>query len=164
MLGTMELVTIFRSADTDAKEEAAAVAETLQQEGIAPTLVDDSAPGVPEGVWEVRVPPSDRGRAEELVATMNDEDEEEIDESHALDLETVFSTGSGSTEMEAQTIQNILQANGIEAVVVGGTPIPSTGQEVQVAREHVTEAQRLIAEALASGPAAADEGEAATET
>ncbi len=164
MLETMELVTIFRSADTDAKEEAAAVAETLQQEGIAPTLVDDSAPGVPEGVWEVRVPPADRARAEELVATMNGEAEEEIDESHDLDLETVFSTGSGSTEeMEAQTIQNILQANGIEAVVVGGTPIPSTGQEVQVAREQAAEARRLIAEALASGPAAADEGEAATE-
>ena len=74
-------------------------------------------------------PPSDRGRAEELVATMNDEDEEEIDESHALDLETVFSTGSGSTEMEAQTIQNILQANGIEAVVVGGTPIPAPARK-----------------------------------
>ncbi len=155
-------VTIFRSAEPEAKEEAAAVAEMLQQEGIAATLVDDSAPGVPQGVWEVRVAPADAPRAEALAAT--EEESDQIDESPGLDLVTVFDTGSGSTEeMEVQTIKNILEANGIEAVVVGGTPIPSTGQEVQVAREHVTEAKRLIAEALAAGPAAADEGEAATE-
>jgi hypothetical protein len=160
----MELVTVFRSADTDAKEEAAAVTEMLQEEGIKATLVDDSAPGVLEGTWEVRVGPADQRRAEELVATFDDEEmEDEIDESHDLDLVTVFDTGAGSTEMEAQTIKNLLDANGINAVIVGSTPVPSVGQEVQVARDQVSEAKRLIAEALAAGPAAADEGEAATE-
>ncbi len=157
--------TIFRSADTDAKEEAAAVAEMLQQEGIQSTLVDDSAPGVLEGVWEVRVASADRSRAEELASALDDDDDDvdELDESHELDLVTVFSTGSGSTEMEAESIKAVLDANGIQAVIVGGTPIPSTGQEVQVARDQATEAKRLIEEALAAGPAAAEEGEAATE-
>jgi hypothetical protein len=163
MLEPMEQpVTIFRSADEDAEDDAMAVVELLKGEGIKAALIDDSAPGVPEGAWEVRVASVDGPRAEALVAAQ-DEESEEIDESPGLDLVTVFETGAGSTEMDAQSIKNVLEANGIEAVIVGGTPIPSTGQEVQVAREDATEARQVIADALAAGPTAADEGEAATE-
>lgn len=168
MLEAMEQpVTIYRSADQNARDDAKAVVEMLKDEGIRATLVDDSAPGVPQGAWEVRVASADAPRAEVLVADEEDETEAEeshgIDESHDFDLVTVFETGSGTTEMDAQWIKNVLEANGIEAIIVGGTPIPSTGQELQVAREHADEARRVIAEAKAAGPTAADEGEAATE-
>ena len=42
----------------------------LEAEGLSPVILDDTAPGVPEGVYEVRVPPSEAAKAEEMIAAI----------------------------------------------------------------------------------------------
>lgn len=161
MLGEMEnTVVVFRSADANAEEDAAAVLDLLTGEGIAATLLDDRAPGVPSGAWEVRVDAKDSERAEALIAEDLIEDEsEQTDESHDLDLVTVFRPAGGGGEMEAMSVKAILESNGISAMLVGDARLPNLPEEVRVPREHVTQAKRLIAEALAAGPAGAEEAE-----
>lgn len=158
-------VTVFRSADSRAEEDAAAVREMLAQEGIAATSVDDSAPGVPEGAWEVRVARADAARAEALVNANPVEDEmENVDPSHALDLVTVFrSSGTASSEVEVMSIKSVLESNGIYAVVTGSPAQLRLPEEVKVAKDQVARAKKLIAEAKVGGRAAADEAEAESE-
>ena len=163
-----DLVTVFRSADENAREDATAIAEMLRDAGISATLLDDDAPGVPEGVWQVSVPAGDSARAEQMIATRTaaDEELEKPDQSHDLDLVTVFEAGEGATESEAEalTVKGLLEANGIFAVVTGmEVPIPSLGWKVQVRKDKEAEAQRVISEAQAAGPEAADQAEAETE-
>jgi hypothetical protein len=154
-------VTVFRSADASAEEDATAVAELLADEGIAATIFGPDQPGVMEGVWEVRVAPADSARADAAIAAHPLEDEfADDDPSHDLDLESVMENAS---EMDAKTVKNLLEANGIYAIVVGDDRYPNFPQQVRVAKEHVTRAKRLIAAALAAGPAGADEAESASE-
>ncbi len=75
----------------------------------------------------------------------------------------VFSSMNASGEMEATTIYAVLEASGIPALLVGPSTLPVVEFQVQVAREHLSEAQRIIAEAKAAGPSAADEAELASE-
>jgi len=86
-----------------------------------------------------------------------------FDTSHDLDMVTLFSSSSHDGEMEALAIQSILDANDIPSYVVGPSVIPSLTFEVQVPKSRLEEAQRVIAEAEAAGPAAAAEAEAAGE-
>jgi len=163
-----DLVTVFRSVDENAEADAKELVKMLAEEGIAATLFDDEAPGVPEGAWEVRVAPADGARADALVneSPAQDEfrDEFEVDQSHDLDMVSVFSSGDGSTEgFEAQAVKNLLEASGVPAIVVNESQILGLSLQVQVARDHVTEAKRLIANAISAGPAAADEAERASE-
>lgn len=65
--------------------------------------------------------------------------------------------------MEAISVQSLLEASGIAAVVVGTDVMPNLPEEVRVAKEHVTEAKRIIAAALAAGPEGAAEAEKLTE-
>src|SRR5579863_278210 len=103
--------------DAEAKEDAECIVELLSDAGIQAALLDDSAPGVPEGVFEVQVPAADATRAEELIAENPLPDEaEEVDPSANLDLETVASAAS---EMEAMSIKNLLESNQIAGVLVG---------------------------------------------
>ena len=83
--------------------------------------------------------------------------------SHELDMVTVFQSAGTTSEMEALSVQSLLEAAGISAMVVGTQSLPSLPEEVRVAREHVTEAKRIIADALAAGPAGAAEAERQTE-
>jgi hypothetical protein len=157
-------VTVFRSADGTAQEDAAAIQEMLVDEGVQAVLRDDHAPGVPSGAWEVRVAAADSARAEALIADHPIEDEfADGDASSELDLVTVFRSAGNTGEMEAQQVKSLLDSNGLEAVLVADARLPNLPDEVRVAREHLTQAKRLIAEALAAGPAAADEAEAAGE-
>lgn len=162
-----ELVTVFRSADESAEQDASAIAELLRNSGISPSLLDDDAPGVPEGVWEVRVPASDGARAEQLIDAQHLPEDEfaRPDESRNLDFATVYRSGDGGeSEAEALTIKSLLAANGIEAVIAGErVPFPNLGWEVRVAKEQAGEARRIIDEARAAGPSAAEEAEAETE-
>jgi len=59
-----ELVTVFRSPDHEAEEEAGRIAALLRKNGLDPVLCDDSAPGVISGTWEVRVPSHQAGQAD----------------------------------------------------------------------------------------------------
>jgi hypothetical protein len=84
-------------------------------------------------------------------------------QSHDMDMVTLFRSSNHDAEMEAMAIHSVLEANGIESVVVGPSTIPVLEFEVQVPKEFAQEAGRVLAEAQAAGPAAAAEGEAATE-
>jgi hypothetical protein len=165
MLGVMQdLVTVFRSADPSAEEDAKAVHELLSRAGMQAALTDDRAPGVPAGAWEVRVPPGVAKGAEMLIAMRDATNESiQLDESHDLDLVTVFRSAGVSGEMEAMSIKSMLESNGVDAVLVGDARLPNLPEEVRVPKEHATEAKRLIADALAAGAAGAEEAEAAGE-
>jgi len=165
MLGVMEeLVTVFRSADPTAEEDAKAVHELLSRAGMQAVLLDDRAPGVPAGAWEVQVPPGVVKGAEMLIAMREATNESiELDESHDLDLVTVFRSAGASGEMEAMSIKSMLKSNGVDAVLVGDSRLPNLPEEVRVPKEHATQAKRLIADALAAGAAGAEEAEAAGE-
>ncbi|HYW46310.1 MAG TPA: DUF2007 domain-containing protein [Bryobacteraceae bacterium] len=98
----------------------------------------------------------------------DERDEEQPDESvrnpsHDLDLVSIYDSTLVDAEMEADVIRGILETNGIPSIVVRAAGIPVLGFDVQVPRDRVEEAQRLIAEAQAAGPEAAAEAEAAGE-
>lgn len=94
---------------------------------------------------------------------MEDEPRVEENPSSDLDLVTVFDSNGLTAEMETMEIQAILEANGIPAVTVSTSMIPSLPYEVRVPKEHAEQALILIAEAQAAGPSAADEAEQAGE-
>jgi len=151
--------------DATAKSDCEVLAELLAAEGLSPVIADDSAPGVPEGVYEVRVPSSQERQAEEIIASNPLPDEvEEVDNSADLDLETIYhSEGSPAAEFEVLGIKNVLESNGIAAVIVGDSVLPNLAFEVRVARDQVERAKQLISEAESAGPAAAEEAEQQTE-
>ena len=150
-------VAVFRSMDPTAEDECEAVAERLEAAGISGVLVvDDSAMGVPEGVYEVRVPAASSAQAEALLA----EKAAATDDSHDLDMETIFRSGGGTVnEVEAVSIHAVLEANGITAVLVGDAVLPNFGLEVRVARDDVARATAILEEARREGSAAADQAE-----
>src|SRR5438105_15059304 len=149
MTDTFELVTVYRSMDPDAQEDCETIASLLTAEGLAPVILDDEAPGVPEGVYEVRVPEAEAARAEEVIANNPLPDEvAEVDDAHELDLETIYHSEGGATgEVEAMGIKNVLEANGIAAVIVGDSVLPNFPFEVRVAHEQAERAKALVDEA-----------------
>jgi hypothetical protein len=160
------MITVYRSMDTAAKEDCEQIIEILSAEGLSPTLLDDNAPGVPEGVYEVQVPLSEQERAEKLIAANPLKDErEDGDSSNELDLETVYE-GAGTTnaEIEAIGIKSLLESQGIDVVMGGDAVLPNLGFAVKVARDQADRARVLIAEAELAGPAAADEAELESES
>jgi hypothetical protein len=62
--------------------------------------------------------------------------------------------------MEALAMHGLLEANGIESTVAGPATIPTMEFQVLVERMHLEEAERVIADAQAAGPSAAEEAEA----
>ena len=80
-----------------------------------------------------------------------------------LEMVTFFSSSNHDAEQEALAIHSLLEAEGIPSVVVGPSVIPSLEFRVEVPRRHMKEAERIVAEARAAGPGAADEAEAASE-
>jgi hypothetical protein len=96
---------------------------------------------------------------------MKDEEVESTsgDESSDLDMVTVFQSAGNTSEMEALSVKGVLDAAGIFAMIVGIRAFRICPEEVRVAREHVTQAKRVIADAITAGPAAAAEAEAAGE-
>lgn len=150
--------------DADAKQDAATILDILIAEGLAASMLDDSAPGVPEGTFEVRVPAADVTRAEALIAENPlPDDVRKVDISSTLDLETVFQALDAMAEVEALEIKNLLEANGIAAIIVGDSVLPNLGFQVRVARSQAIESRRLIAEAQLAGSAAAEEAELESE-
>jgi hypothetical protein len=159
-------VTVFRSVDETASEDAKNIQKGLAGKGIQAWVLDDKAAGVPAGAWEVRVALENQGEADAFVASFPPTEEDEfadVDPSGNLDEVTVFRSAGNTSEMEAASVQSLLEAGGIPAVVIGDARFPNLGQEVRVPKEHVTEAKRLIADALAVGSAGAEEAEASGE-
>lgn len=87
----------------------------------------------------------------------------EPDDSEDFDLVTVFSSDEHDAEMEALAVQSVLEAGGIPAVIVGSSVLPSLPFEVRVPSSRLEEAQKLIADSKAAGPAGAAEAERASE-
>jgi predicted xylose isomerase-like sugar epimerase len=83
--------------------------------------------------------------------------------SHALDMVTLWSSNTVMAEMEADMIRGVLESNGIPVMVVGASQYPNLPFEVRVPRGKVKEAEELIAQAQAAGPDAAVEAEAESE-
>jgi hypothetical protein len=67
------------------------------------------------------------------------------------------------TEMEALELQNLLNANGIEAVISGAEMLPNLPYRLQVPSDLAAQATRVIAAARAAGSAGAEEAEQAGE-
>src|SRR3954451_21410624 len=88
---------------------------------------------------------------------------DELLTTHALDMVTLWSSSTINAEVEADVIRGVLESNDIPAMVVGASQFANLGFEVQVPRGKLKEAEEVIAQAEADGPAAAVEGEAETE-
>ncbi len=88
---------------------------------------------------------------------------EEVNPSSELDMVTLFSSSNHKAEMEAMSIRALLESNGIPAVVVGPSTIPSLEFQVQVPRHLLDDARRAVAEAREAGPQAAEEAAEASE-
>src|SRR5579863_4815411 len=80
-----------------------------------------------------------------------------------LDMVTLFSSMNHDAEMEALALHGLLEANGIESTVVGPSTLPTVEFQVQVPRAQFADAERLMTEAKETGPASAEEAEAAQE-
>jgi len=94
---------------------------------------------------------------------MPEDDRDTVDTSPDLDLVTLFSSSAHDAEMEAMNIHGMLQANGISAVLMGPSTIPSLEFQVQVPRASLADATRMLEEAREAGPEAAEEAESASE-
>jgi hypothetical protein len=152
-----DLITVYRSADMNAEQDATAVRNLLIKNGLSAQMLDHKALGVIEGTWEVRVPRVEVAQAEALIAQVDQEDPGRVDPSHELDMVTIAELQGTTGEMEALAIQSILDANGISAVLVGSSTLPNLSFSVQVSKDDVERAQAALAEARAAGPAAAAE-------
>jgi len=149
MAHQVDWITVFRSADNSAEAEAAELRTRLSEAGIDAIALGDDAPGVVVGTWEVRVPEADREKAEKIVGTPLPEPEDETDVPEEditpdLDFVTVFSGQGAEAEMEAVSIQSLLDANGIPTVVIGSAQIPSLPFEVRVPKSRREEAVSLL--------------------
>jgi hypothetical protein len=158
-----EFVSVFRSADSDAEEQAGVIRDMLTQASIAAEIFDDSTRGVHKGVFEVRVPASQQAAAEEILASQKDFAPEALNLSHDLDMVTVFLSDSPAAEMQATQIRSILDDQGIASLLVSGSMFPSLPFEVRVPKDQVDAARQAIAAAEEAGPNAADEAERASE-
>ena len=151
-----EFITVLRSADPTAEQDAADARERLAEAGIDAIVLGDDAPGVVEGTWEVRVAPSDQARAEAVLAAPAPEpdDEDEVSkqgQSRDLDFVSIFSAQGIEAEMEAISIQSVLEANGIPCTVIGSAQIPSLPFEVRVPKSRREEASSLLDEVRQAG-------------
>ena len=165
MTDETEFITVFRSSDPSAKQDAEAAQARLTAAGIRSIVLGDDAPGVVEGSWEVRAPAADSSRAEAIVDASEPqtqtEDETELNDaarSHDLDFVTLFRSQATDAEMEAISVQSVMDASGIPAQLIGSAQFPSLPFEVRVPRNRLEEAITLMADARQSG-AAAVEGE-----
>ena len=155
-----DFVTVFRSADSSAEEEAVRARDLLAEAGIDAVLLADETPGVMAGCFEVRVPAEEASRSELLLSSMV---LPAPDASHDMDLATVFRSAAANAELEATEVQRILEASDIPAVLVGASQLPSLPFEVRVPGARLEEAQQLLEDAKAAGPEAAEQAEAESE-
>jgi hypothetical protein len=85
---------------------------------------------------------------------------DQVDSSAIKDPVTIFhAEASNTAEIEALTIKNLLESNGIPVVMVGDPVLPVLPFELKVARGDAERARQLIAEAQSVGPAGAEAAE-----
>ncbi len=153
----MDRVTVFRSADSNAEEQAIEVRDLLVEAGIEAELLTGREHGIVAGGYEVRVPMARAEEAEKLIAAHREQIETPVDASEDLDMVPVFSSDAHNAEMLATAIHSLLEANGIPSIIVGAAGFPSLPFEVRVPRARLEEAQQAIRAAEEAGPEAAEE-------
>lgn len=149
--------------DEDAQEQAAEVRDLLLEGGIYAVLCDDHNPGVVSGTYEVRVPVAEAARAESILQADEAEAQTAPDFSHNMDLVTIYHGEGMTSEIEATGVKSVLDSLGIPAMIVGDSVLPNFPFEVRVPRDQEQAARAALAEAEASGSAAAEEAERLTE-
>jgi hypothetical protein len=158
MTNPSDLVTVFRSADYSAADDAAAVVDVLTDAGLNPAMFNDQAPGVPVGAYEVRVPAAEEAEAERALAeAWSTQERVEGDPSHGLDLVAIYEGVGAHAEMEAFSIRAVLDAYNIPSVLVGASQYPNLPFVVRVPMTLERAARAAVAEAEQSGPEAADQ-------
>ena len=90
-------------------------------------------------------------------------DEGSVNTSHELDMVKLYRSSAVDSGIEADIIRGILDSHGIPSLTLRAMGYPSLGFEVRVNRENLREAERLIEEAKAAGPAAAVEAQRESE-
>jgi hypothetical protein len=161
MTDESQFITVFRSGDPTAKQDAENARVRLVKGGIQAIVLGADAPGVVEGSWEVRVPPVDRARAEALVDLPGPqaEDESEVStegQSHDLDFVNLATFDGPGAEMQSTLLRSALEGNGIPCAVIGISQIPSLGFEVRVPKTRLEEALTIVAGADQSGAEVAE--------
>src|SRR5678815_1200791 len=107
-----KMVTVFRSADSTATEEASAIVDMLADAGLNAMLLTDEYPGVLQGTVEVRVPAEEEEAALDVIDSQS-AGEADGTASHSYDLVELYN-GQGSTgEVEALSIRAVLDASHI---------------------------------------------------
>lgn len=147
----------------NAHEDATAVCNLLRANGIDAQLADSNAPGVFTGTYEVRVPASQAAAAESLVAGVDQDDPGRVNPSHELDMVTLREFVGTTAEIEAMSVQGILEASGVPCVLMGNSTLPTLAFLVNVSKADRERAEAVLAEAEAAGPAAAVEAERESE-
>lgn len=158
-----ELVTIFRSADITAADDASAVLDALVDAGLNPAMFTDDFPGVPPGACEVRVPPGEEVAALEVVSSLMEASGEPGEPGHSLDLVEVYGGTGTDAEIEAMSVRSVLDANDIPSVMVNPSQIPTLPFAVRVPAVYYEGALAALEAAREAGPAAAEAAEQATE-
>jgi len=85
------------------------------------------------------------------------------DQSDDMDMIPFFSETGSLAEMEALSIQGILQASDIPCILAGTSTLPVVEFVVSVPKSRLADAQRVVNEARAAGPAAAEIAERESE-
>jgi len=157
-----EMVTVFRSADSTATEEASAIVDMLADAGLNAMLLTDEYPGVLQGTVEIRVTAEEEEAALDVIDSQS-AGEADGTASHSYDLVELYN-GQGSTgEVEALSIRAVLDASHIPSVLIGSPTMPNLAFRVMVPEVFAVAAEQVLGEAENAGPAAAEEGEAASE-
>jgi hypothetical protein len=86
-----------------------------------------------------------------------------VNTSHSLDTVALYRSSTVDAEFEADIIRGLLDSHGIPSLMQRAMGYPSLGFEVLVPRGNLREAERIVEEAKAAGPAAAMEAEQASE-
>jgi len=92
-----------------------------------------------------------------------EEQAEEINPSHDLDMVPLYTSQTAIADVEAEVIRGILEANGFPVILVRATGYPSLGYEIQVPPARAEEARQLVEDQLKVGSQGAVEAEAAGE-
>jgi len=145
------MVTVFRSADADAADQAEDVCDLLVESGMTAIVADDSEPGIEEGSFEVRVPAEQAAEAEAILTAAAEAPEDMEYSGEDMDLVSIFETGTEISEMEALSLKTLLESNNIPTVIEGATTLPNLGFDVRVPIRYLDDARRVVEEAAATG-------------
>ena len=158
------MVTVFRSGDASASDEASAIVDLLAETGLNAMMLTDDYPGVLQGTIEVRVPADEEEAALDAIdAHTSEVGGAEGSPSHGYDLVEIYRGQGTLGEVESMSVRAVLDASHIPSVLVGSMQLPNLAFRVMVPQIFLEAAQQVLDEAVEAGPEAAVQAEAQTE-